>query len=454
MKVDTTKLASAAEMLGWIEEIVAQGIRRPAYSADEWTERFVRDQFRAAGLERVRFEPVTLPRWEPRSARVTVWPADRPAETIELSCFPLPHSAARTIEAELVPLDATGRALDGCVALDRIELLRMPQAVMRSLATRHHDPDGDFDELVQVLPFSAAFQEVMEPALTAGAAAYLGVLAGVPWDTHDYYVPYDGIARPVPGAWISGADGHRVDALVAAGRVMARIEVEADRTEVESHNVVGELPGPSDEWVVVGTHHDGPWASAVEDASGIALLLAQARYWAAVPAAERPHNLLFTAMAGHMVAGAGTRAFIEQHRDLLDRIVLELHLEHTARMCEADGTSLVPTDDPEPRWWFTTQNPALEDAVEAALVAEDLRRSLILRPDVFGPIPTTDGGFFHAEGVPLVNFLTAPMYLFDSADTLDKVHVPSLEPVSRAAVRLIEWTGGRTAAGNRTGVAK
>ena len=38
------------------------------------------------------------------------------------------------------------------------------------------------------------------------------------------------------------------------------------------------------------------------------------------------------------------------------------------------------------------------------------------------------------------------MYLFDSADTIDKVHVDSLEPVGRATVRIVESLRGRTAA--------
>jgi hypothetical protein len=53
--------------------------------------------------------------------------------------------------------------------------------------------------------------------------------------------------------------------------------------------------------------------------------------------------------------------------------------------------------------------------------------------------------------VPLVNFLTAPFYLFDEADTMDKIHRPSLVPVTRAAVRLVEWTAGRSAAAMRAG---
>ena len=71
-------------------------------------------------------------------------------------------------------------------------------------------------------------------------------------------------------------------------------------------------------------------------------------------------------------------------------------------------------------------------------------------PDAFGEFPTTDGGFYHTVGVPLVNFLAAPMYLFDAQDTPDKIHEPSLERVTKAAIRIIEWTGGRTAADLRT----
>jgi hypothetical protein len=166
-----------------------------------------------------------------------------------------------------------------------------------------------------------------------------------------------------------------------------------------------------------------------------------------VPAEERPHNLLFLLTTGHMVHGAGTRGFIDAHQDLLGDVVLEIHLEHTANEVRGDGRGgLEPTGEPEVRWWFATQEPELEASVQGALEAEDLRRSLVLRPDIFGPHPTTDGGFFHVEGVPLVNFLTAPMYLFDSADTIDKVHVGSLEPVGRATVRIVESLRGRTAA--------
>ena len=83
--------------------------------------------------------------------------------------------------------------------------------------------------------------------------------------------------------------------------------------------------------------------------------------------------------------------------------------------------------------------------MQAAIQAEDLRRSLILPPTVFGRCPTTDGCSFHLAGVPIVNFLTAPFYLFDPQDTLAKVDREHLAAVSRAAVRIVESTRGATA---------
>jgi hypothetical protein len=73
-------------------------------------------------------------------------------------------------------------------------------------------------------------------------------------------------------------------------------------------------------------------------------------------------------------------------------------------------------------------------------------------PTAFGDRPTTDGGDFYLAGVPIVNYLTAPFYLFDSMDTLDKIHRPSLVPVTRAAVRIVESTSGVSAGEMRAAV--
>ena len=177
----------------------------------------------------------------------------------------------------------------------------------------------------------------------------------------------------------------------------------------------------------------------------MALVYAQAHYWSRVPQSGRPHNLQFLLNAGHMAGGAGCLEFIRAHQEELKQIVLEIHLEHAAAEFREQEGKLEPTGFPEPRWFFTSRNPELQQAVVDALRAEGVDRALIIPPDTFGDRPTTDGGAFHLAGVPLVNYLTAPFYLFDSMDTLDKIHKPSLEPITRVTIRLVEATANISA---------
>jgi hypothetical protein len=442
----TDLVPSTDEMVGWVETICAQGIRRPGSAADVWCEGFIADRFRELGLQDVRFEPVVLPKWEPHSWSLVV---ASPDTTLELECFPLPHTAPAPDGVE-APLEVDD--VSGSIALVTVTLNSWPQSFVRDrLALRAVDPTNEFDTISQTLPFGPQLQAVMEPSIDAGAVGFIGIF-DAPWESCEYYVPYDGEFRPIPGVWISRSDGERVKALLAKGDVTARIVVDSSCEDITTHNVVGTLAGVSDEWLIVGSHHDGPWVSAVEDASGVALVLAQAKYWAQLPQGERPHNMLFVLQSGHMVHGAGCRGFIDDHADQLDSVVLEVHLEHTARESHGEDGKLVAGEAPETSWWFTSRNETLIDAVESALVAEGVQRAFIMPPDVFGPFPTTDGGFYHAAGVPLVNFLAAPMYLFDAQDTPDKLHEASMVPVTRAAIRIIASTSGVSAAQMRAGI--
>lgn len=52
-----------------------------------------------------------------------------------------------------------------------------------------------------------------------------------------------------------------------------------------------------------------------------------------------------------------------------------------------------------------------------------------------------------------MNYLTAPFYLFDAMDTLDKIHRPSLVAITRAASRIVHSTAGVSAAAMRAEVA-
>jgi len=456
---DSRRLPSVAEMLHWVNDVVDRGIRRPGYPADQWTEQFIYETFEFLGLESVRFEPVESAFWKDSHAELLVG-VDQNFKAIE--CFPVPLSEPIRVEGELAHWDpANPGGVARKIAVYDIQFASFPDEfpVLRRRAAGGSassspeslveagwafDPDETFAEGRHRLPFAIEMQGTMDPAIAAGAVGYIGVLRGYPSGGCAYYVPYDGEFRSIPGVYISEDSGDRLLGLVVDGASTGRISVVAERGRTTSHNVVGELTGADEEWVVVGTHHDAPWASAVEDGTGIAMLLAQATAWAARPRSERPHRMVFAAMGAHMSHGAGTRAFIERHRSKMKHIVLEVHLEHAALEDPEPGSA---DEGPRvtPRWWFTTEHQALEQVVWDAIVEHRLDRSLVLTPDALAPFPTTDGGFFHLEGVPLVNYLTAPWYLFDPADTMDKVDHASLEKISRAAFDIVASTAGVTA---------
>jgi len=69
-------------------------------------------------------------------------------------------------------------------------------------------------------------------------------------------------------------------------------------------------------------------------------------------------------------------------------------------------------------------------------------------------VSATDGGMYHIAGAPLVKIFAAPVYLFDPLDSVDKIHKPSLEPITRATIRIINSISGVSVSEMRAGVAR
>jgi hypothetical protein len=140
---------------------------------------------------------------------------------------------------------------------------------------------------------------------------------------------------------------------------------------------------------------------------------------------------------------------VAAHAEEWDRTVLAVHLEHAALETDAEGVA--DPDRPTPRWFFTSRLPRLEATVSTAIEQADLRRSLLVAPDALGENPPTDAGGLHRIGVPIVQLLGAPWYLFDEADTLDKVDRRHLPAISEAVVAIVGATAGTSAAAMRAG---
>ena len=149
----------------------------------------------------------------------------------ELTGFPLPHTLPTDgLRARIAPL---ADARPGDIAVDELAFTELPQSYVSTLATSSYDPEGVFDTLVQTLPFGPRMMEVVEPALAAGAAGFIGALTGLPWETRDYYVPYDAVERPIPALWLSGTDARRLlDRLPCTGELVAQCHRHGDHDNV------------------------------------------------------------------------------------------------------------------------------------------------------------------------------------------------------------------------------
>ncbi len=452
--IRTELVPSKEKMMGWITAIFNQGIRRPGYPANYRVENWVKEQLENLGLQDIKLDPVPIRKWEAETGNLRIWPVGKPDQAMDIPGFPLPYSRATDgVEAELRMISAT-RELAGKIAVYNMEFVNLPARLLKLWSKRYYDPGNEFRTLNQMLPFGVLGGRAMEPAMNANASAFIGILSNYPGETHDYYVPYDAVTRDLPGVWVSPNNGKKILELMDKGSVSAKVSYQGGISDSVSHNILASLPGMSEEWVVIGTHHDGPWSSAVEDASGMALVLAQAEYWSQIPREQRPHNILFLMNCGHMSGGAGAKAFVERNAAFLEKIVAAIHLEHVAVEVKSENGKLAPTDEPVVRWWFTSRITPLEEITENAFATEGLRRSIVMPPDGFPPggkNPPTDAAAYHlvAVPVPFVSLLAAPVYLFDSADTLDKIHQESLEPLTRAVIRIVNALKGHTAHGLR-----
>jgi len=431
-----------AEMMAWTTKIFNQGIRRPGYPADYAIEDWVKNQFEFFGLENIILDPIPVKKWEYYDANLRIWLVDNPDNLIDIPCFPIPYTnPIKDLEGELCMI-SDEFPLSGKIGVMDLNLFNLPLKLLKSLpgADRYYDPNNEFDYLTQIVPFDFKMRAFLDPPVENNITGFIGILSGYPWETDKYYVPYDAVERKISGVYVSGINGKVISKLLEKGKVMAKISYNSRISEVISHNITGTLQGMSDEWIIIGTHHDGPWNSAVEDASGMALVLAQAKYWSQIPKEQRPFNLMFLMNCAHMAGGEGARAFVEKNKELLKKTIVAIHLEHVARDVKNEDGKLIPLDDPTVRWWFVSRILPLEDIVEDAIKKEDLKRSILLPPDGFPPgsdKPPTDGSFYHLEGIPFVSFLAAPPYLFDPGDTLDKIHQESYEPITRAVIHII-----------------
>ena len=441
-------------MSATIADLVGMAPRATGTSGGRAAAEYVEHRIAAAGLQT---QVLEVPSYSWRAVQCGIRVDDA-----EISCAPVLHSglaahdwtgdAEHRIDAPVVDIGADRvRRHDVRGAIVLFDLtFDMTVAHSLPLTMYLHDPGRRVlrrEVLGSRNPYVTSLARTMRDAAAAGAVGVIGVLRDYP-DSRNYHNEYyRRTLFPLPGAWVTRAEGARLRDLLRAGGSRAHLTLDVERREVTSRSVIGVLPGRTTDAVMIQSHHDSIGPGAVEDASGTAEVIALAEHYgaAASAGAVREKTLMFVTFDTHFTGYQAHRAFAAQHvlsRDAPWNIVLNATIEHIGlRAVEGADGGFASTGETEPRGIFVNVNPAF-----TARIARAVRRHRLHGTSLMGAGPLeffaggipTDASFTFVSGVPTISLISGPLYLYDDADTIDRIDVEQLEPVARFFADLVD----------------
>ena len=161
-----------------------------------------------------------------------------------------------------------------------------------------------------------------------------GAVGFVTWDGNVRYADRDidqkelrsyvSCGKKLPGVCINAKDA--LFLIKNAGKT-ARIEVDQREYAGVSRNVVAEIPGTTDEWIVLTAHYDSTWLShgAYDNLSGcIGLLEILDELQKTAP---HRYGLRFIFCGSEERGLLGSKAYVASHEPELDRIALNINLD-------------------------------------------------------------------------------------------------------------------------------
>ena len=422
---------TAAELMADLRRIVDFGWRRNGSESAAATAEYFREQFDAHGLEtHVESWPFNL--YYPLEWFVRVQNDDRTWR--EVNSIPIWYSMPGSADAPMVYLDAR----TGAPALSEVDMAGRIVVVDVAYAGNFLATDGS----------TTRDGGVYAAAVRAGAVGYIR-RAGAPGNSvmlmhfAQNFPTHDAPAQlgAIPAFTVGQQD---FDVIAEVARAGGRMQISNTLAEVPkgatalveggslgpgSHrlralvdDVVGILPGASDDVIVIAAHYDSTFDGAVDNATGCAVLLGLMRHFAALPRDERAKTLVFLASGAHDTGDFDLYHFVEKHRDdLLARTVAFNWLDHMA----ADA-SVAPSGSTVVHGVMAAENPALRLQVRRHMEGHGIPVDPIL-----GPLSTIS--HLPAE-VPSFNVTLAPSWYHSPEDTIEKV--PAAELVTMAHAQL------------------
>jgi hypothetical protein len=452
LKVDPHEFTPLGELRGRqarLDELGlrATGSRVHARYADDLAARLER-----AGVSDVRTESVPLQRWQPGKPALDVLEGADAGPVTVANYIPYSGSTSAGGTTAALAADPGGTLAPGSLA-GRIVLFDVADAPLNNAffdsldyGQPHHPPGYDPNEpYVRPWAGQGGVGQRLEALRAAGAVGAIGVLRAPIEVARGTYMPYDGKLRDIPALFLDSAAGARLRDVAQAGGSV-RLTLPAEVESVTTPNLVGVIPGASDELVILQSHHDG--TNGVEE-NGQEAIVAMSQYLARLPRHALPRTVLVLLSTGHFAGDAlGTETFIARHRDdLIARTKASVTIEHLgAREWLPNAAGVYElTGRYELGPFFSSPHSAVVDLARAASLEAEVTEDRVCRP--FSPDPRSpngkrwpgDGeGFWAAAGLPSTNFITGPTYLLNANfDTSKFVDVAALRRQAIAFTDLV-----------------
>lgn len=299
---------------GVVEDLTTEvGPRLGGSEAEARARAWAVEAMKELGLQNIRIEPFTMPYWE-RAYEYAAILAPFPQE---LEITALGNSVGTPqggLRGEIVRFET----LNDLIEAPMDGALRGKIVFVDEGMTRTQDGSGYG---VAVRKRSGAANE------GARRGAIAALIRSVGTDRHRF--PHTGGMRyaedvtPIPIAALSYPDAEQLQRALERGPVTVALDMAVvTKEQVTSGNVIGEIPGRTDEVVVIGGHLDS-WdlgTGAVDDGAGIGITSGAAKLIIDHVAAsgEKPLRTIRLVYWGAEEVGLlGARAYAEQHADEL-----------------------------------------------------------------------------------------------------------------------------------------
>jgi len=432
-------VSDSSELVDHIRNIVSYGVRNPGTEGDVKTREYILKKFGEYGLSSPKQDEFGIKMYNPKSWKLSVTdPAS--GQPVEIPSGYMPFTEATSPSGVAAPLVYLGDGakleemdLEGMIAV--YEMPFKPKGLKTySKILFMYDPDSTLDSSGKVVRAKLEYETKMYEKLKAkGAIGMIGLLSGLQWDSDRYYPQMSfGLEKSIPGVWIKPSLCDQVRKL-AESNTIAKLQMDSTQNMGTTANVYAVLPGEIDEYYIIFSQHDTYFDGAVQDASGVAVLLALAKHFSST-GQRLKRGIVFMSVA-HTNGRVGEKNFIMNHKnDFLNKTALVIAIEHVGLELDPQpDLKFRVSDRPSFRMFFTALNNDINGMVKSAVISNDYKRSVIIPQWLVEKITGKSRGIsaeFHEFGLPVIGFMSNPPYMFFPEDTEEAVAVDQLIPTA------------------------